>query len=321
MAMKILITGANGFVGRALCKELANSGLVVRGALRSHYHAGRMPTRVTPVEVGSLGSETGWSSALEGVEVVVHLAARVHCPDGRDSDSLAVFRNDNVVGTQRLAREAARSGVKRLVFISSIKVNGEGRAVPYSEIDIPAFVGSYAQSKWEAENQLLKIAEETGLETVIIRSPLVYGPGVKANFLRLLGLTRRGLPLPLRGVKSLRSMIYVGNLVSAVMLSLNHPTAAGETFLVSDGEDVSSGDLIKKIASAMGRRAVLLPVPIVVLRALGFLTGKKAEIDRLTEPLCVDSGKIRNILDWQPPYTLDQGIQETVDWYLGSGRD
>jgi len=265
--------------------------------------------------VGNIGSETDWSDALSGIEGIVHLAARVHVMHESAADPLAAYREVNVAGTERLVRQAAEAGVKRLVYISSVKVYGEENAVPYSEEDTLSFQDAYGISKYEAEEVLKKVGAETDLDIMILRPPLVYGPGVKANFLRLLKLIHKGIPLPLGLVRNRRSMVYLGNLVSAIMTCLEHPRATGETFLVSDGEDISTADLVRKIASAMGRRATLLPVPLVILKALGSLAGKRAEIDRLTGSLCVDSSKICELLDWQAPYTFEQGIQETVDWY------
>ena len=332
----VLITGANGFIGRVLCDKLLADGYQVRGAVRGSTQMTALPSGVEGVMAGDIGPETDWGEALSGIDGIVHLAAHVHVMREIVADPLAVFRQVNVVGTKCLARQAAEAGVKRMVYLSSVNKWGRDRGQRsgkdrsqksevrgqegepkefFSEKDVPEPQDPYAVSKWEAEQGLLAIAEETGLEVVIIRPPLVYGLGVKGNFLRLLKLVKRGIPLPFGCVKNRRSMVYLGNLVSAIMICLEHPKAAGETFLVSDGEDISTAELVQKMASAMGHRATLLPVPLVMLKALGLLTGKRAEIDRLTSSLCVDSSKIRELLDWQAPYTFEQGIQETVDWY------
>ena len=313
--MNILITGANGFIGQALCKRLIADGHNVRGAVRSAAQMTLLPSDGEGTLVGDIGRETDWSEALDGIECVVHLAARVHIMSKSAADRLSVFREVNVEGTKRLAQQAAEAGVKRLVYVSSVKVNGEDNSEPYTEMDMASPRDPYGISKWEAEQVLYKIASDKGLEVVVLRLPLVYGPGVKANFLRLLKLIHKCIPLPFGLVHNRRSMLYLGNLVSAIMTCLKHPGAAGETFLISDGEDISTVDLVRKMASAMDRRSVLLPVSLVMLKALGTLTGKKADIDRLTGSLCLDSSKIRVLLDWQAPYTIEQGIQETVDWY------
>jgi nucleoside-diphosphate-sugar epimerase len=227
-----------------------------------------LPSGVEGVMVGDIGSETDWSEALDGIEGIVHLAARVHVMRESVVDPLAAFRDVNVAGTECLARQAAEAGVKRLVYLSSVKVHGEENDVPYSEEDTLLSQDPYGVSKYEAEEVLKKVAVETGLEIVILRPPLVYGLGVKANFLRLLKLIHKGIPLPLGLVRNRRSMVYLDNLVSGILACLEHHRAAGETFLVSDGEDVSTAELVQKMASAMGRRAVFLPVPVFMLKAL-----------------------------------------------------
>lgn len=315
--MIVLVTGASGFVGSALMSSLsAHPDVVPRAAVRCENR--KLSSMVDTVQVGSLSSDTDWCAALQGVDAVVHTAARVHVMQDTAESPLLEFRRVNVDGTLNLAQQAAHSGVKRFIFVSSIKVNGESTQSDkffYAD-DSPAPMDPYGISKREAEEGLRKIESETGMEVVILRPPLVYGPGVKANFLKLLNLAQRGIPLPFGSIENRRSMVYVGNLVSAIMLCVKHPKAAGETFLVSDGADVSTAELVRKMTSAMGRKATLLSIPSVILKAMGLLTGKRSVIERLTGSLCVDSSKIREMLDWQPPYTLEQGIQETVDWYL-----
>jgi UDP-glucose 4-epimerase len=251
-------------------------------------------------------------SMFAGVDVVVHLAARVHVMDDMDQNPLASYRATNLDATPNLARQAADARVKRFVFISSIKVNGEGGDAAYREIDAPAPADAYAISKWEAEQGLWRIARETGLEVVILRPPLVYGPGVKANFLRLMQLIQKGWPLPLGAIRNRRSLLYLGNLVDAIRLCAEHPAAAGQTFLLDDGEAVSTPDLIRAVAHAMGRTARLPAVPVRVIEFAGVLLGKRAAVARLTGSLWVDSSLIRSQLNWTPPYSMEAGLAATV---------
>lgn len=309
--MKILVTGATGFVGRALCEHLTANGHHVIPAVR------REAGLADEVVVGDLGSSTGWHVALTGCDAVVHLAARVHVMDDTAQDPLALYRETNTEATLNLGRQAAAVGVKRLVYISSVKVNGEGADAPYRETDAPAPEDAYAKSKWEAEQGLGQIAQETGLEVVILRPPLVYGPGVKANFVQLMRMVERGWPLPLRAIHNRRSLLYLGNFVDAIRLCIEHPAAAGQTFLLDDGEAVSTPELIRALAHAMGRPACLLPVPVPVkvLELAGVLLGKRAAVARLVGSLYVDNSAIRSRLGWTPPNTLQRGVAETVaDW-------
>ncbi|MHB1054072.1 MAG: UDP-glucose 4-epimerase family protein [Thiobacillus sp.] len=310
--MKVLVTGANGFVGRELGTELLKHGHWVRGTLRQNKGSLVRTDEVEYVAVGAIDAATEWRDALVGCDVVVHLAARVHVMDDKASDPLVEFREVNTEGTLNLARQAAQAGVKRFVFISTIKVNGEGRDEPYLETDVAAPEDAYAISKWEAEQGLQRIAADTGLEVVILRPPLVYGPGVKANFLRLMRTVERGWPLPLGAIRNRRSLLYLGNFVDAIRLCVEHPAAAGQTFLLDDGEPVSTPELIRAMASAMGRPARLLAVPVGVLGLAGALLGKRAAVSRLTGSLFVDSLAIRSRLAWTPPYTMRQGLDATV---------
>ncbi|MDP2266052.1 MAG: SDR family oxidoreductase [Thiobacillus sp.] len=310
--MKALVTGATGFVGSALCARLAASGIAVVPAVRN---PSRLPHEVA---VGNLDASTDWRSALTACNAVVHLAARVHVMDDTAHNPLALYRASNLDATLNLARQGAQAGVKRFVYISSIKVNGEGRDAPYRETDAPAPEDAYAISKWEAEQGLQQIAAETGLEVVILRPPLVYGPGVKANFLRLMQMVKRGWPLPLGAIRNRRSLLYLGNFVDAIRVCVEHPAAAGQTFLLDDGEPVSTPELIRALARAMGRPARLLAVPVGVLGLAGALLGKRAAVSRLTGSLFVDSSAIRSRLGWVPPYTMQQGLADTVaDWQRG----
>ena len=313
----VLVTGATGFVGRSLCTRLLAEGWSVRGTLLASESPAELVSGVEPAPVEPLGPDTAWSHVLAGADTVIHLAARVHIMDDPAADPLREFRTVNTEGTRRLAREAARAGVRRLVFISSIKVNGEEADAPYTE-DSPARASDpYGISKWEAEQALRQIESETGLEVVIARPTLVYGPGVKANFLNMIKVVSRGYPLPLGSITNRRSLTFVGNLVDALTCCAVHPAAAGQTYLVSDGEDVSTPELIRRTAAALGVPARLLPFPPALMRLAGKLTGRSAAVRRLTGSLAVDSSKIRSDLGWQPPYTLDQGLGETARWFKG----
>ena len=267
---------------------------------------------IEPVVVGAINAATQWRPALIGCDTVVHLAARVHVMDDPVSSPLAEFRKANTEGTLNLVRQAAETNVKRFIFISTVKVNGEGRDAPYRETDAAAPGNAYAISKWEAEQGLHALARETGLEVVILRPPLVYGPGVKANFQRLIEVVQRGWPLPLGGVRNRRSLLYLGNFVDAIRLCIEHPAAAGQTFLLDDGEPVSTPELIRRLAHAMGRPARLLPVPPRLLEVAGMLVGKRAAVARLIGSLHVDSTAIRARLGWTPPFSLQQGLDLTA---------
>lgn len=253
--------------------------------------------------------------ALQGAQAVIHLAARVHVMTDHAADPLGEFRLVNTDWTERLARAAASQGVRRFVYLSSIKVNGEQNDRPFSELDPPNPQDPYGLSKWEAEQALARISAQTGMESVVVRSPLVYGPGVGGNFLQLLNIVRRGIPLPLALVQNRRSLLYLGNLVDALVTCVRHVRAAGQTYLVSDGEDLSTPDLIRRLGRAMGVAVRLWPVPLAVLRWVGHVAGKQAVIDRLLGSLQVDSSKIRRELDWQPRYSVDRGLAETAAWY------
>lgn len=315
--MRILLTGATGFVGKALCRKLLDEGHSLRAAVWQGEPFPGLPNGVEAVTIGSIGPDTQWGEMFSGVDAVVHLAARVHVMKDTASDPLFAYREVNVRGTESLARAAAKAGVKRLVFLSSVKVHGEESSRRYTEADTLAPLDPYGVSKLEAEAVLAHVSGETGLETVVIRPPLVYGPGVKANFFKLLGAVAAGYPFPFASVKNARSMVYLGNLVDAIALCLRSPAAAGRAFLVSDGEDVSTPELIRRIAQAMGLAPRLWPLPPALMRLAGKVTGKAAAVDRLLGSLTVDSGRIRRELGWAPPFTMSQGLAETVAWYKG----
>jgi nucleoside-diphosphate-sugar epimerase len=310
----VLITGATGFVGRSLIHRLASEGWSVTAAVRAYSEP--MPEAVQSIPCGDIAPDTDWSGAFEGIETVVHLAARVHVMNDQDIDPLAAFRQVNVAGTERLAREAAKAGVQRFIFLSSIKVNGEGTNTPYSESQPTQPSDPYGISKFEAEKKLRGIEAETGMQVVIIRPPLVYGPGVKANFLKLIQTVDSAIPLPLASLTNKRSLIYIGNLVDAIVTCACEPNAAGQTYLVSDGEDVSTPELVRQIASALQRPVRLFPFPAGSLCFIGKLLGKSEPVDRLIGSLLIDSSKIRRELGWKPPFTIEQGLKWTAEWYL-----
>jgi len=266
--------------------------------------------------VGDIGPDTDWRAALSDVDCVVHLAARTHVLQETAVDALAAYRHINVDGTRRLAEQAAAAGVRRFVFLSSIKVNGEANVEhAFTETDAPAPEDAYGISKREAEDVLREISARTGMEVVILRPPLVYGPGVKGNFLRLLHAIDCGLPLPLGSVKNRRSLIHVANLADAIVACIDAPAAANQTFLVSDGEDLSTPELIRQLAVGMGKSAWLLPCPVALLEMGAAMVGQRAAVARLTGTLAVDETKLRLTLGWHPRIPLDQGLIDTARWY------
>lgn len=313
---RYLVTGANGFVGRALTQHLLNKGCHVRGAVRTTSDDAAMQG-VEQVVIPDIGRETDWSDALQDVEVVIHLAARVHMMRDQAEDPLAEFMAINAFGTENLARQAAAKGVKRFVYVSSIKVNGEAtiQGHPMTELDIPQPHDPYGISKWKAELSLHDLSRETSMEISILRPPLIYGPGVKANFARLIETVSKGVPLPLNSIRNARSLLYVGNLVDALYVCSVDGNAAGQTYLISDGEAVSTPMLTRLIAKALGKPDRIFGFPVGLMRLIGRLLRKTGAIDRLTQSLEIDNSKISNQLSWHPPYTLAQGLQETADRY------
>lgn len=311
-----LVTGASGFVGTALVERLRSEGHIVRVSVRSGT-VGNGEKFVT----GDLCANVDWSSALDGIETVVHCAARVHVVHERHADPLAAFRAVNVRGTLSLARQAAAAGVRRFVFLSSVKVNGEGGTVPYSAADPAQPADPYALSKFEAEQGLRELVRTSSMELVIIRPPLVYGPGVKANFLNLMRWLYRGVPLPLGCVDNRRSFVALDNLIDLILLCLDHPAAANQTFLVSDGEDLSTADWLRRLGVALGRPARLLPVPASWLETGAAWLGKGDVARRLCGSLQVDIGKTRELLGWTPPVAIDEALRSTAEAFLeGRGR-
>ena len=319
MSNILAVTGANGFVGRALCAEAVKRGMVVRGLTRAPCI---LPPGVENVPVGNVDSDTPWAHALAGCDVVIHLAARVHIMNDTSRDPLAEFRRVNTLGTIRLAECAVAAGVRRLVNVSSIGVNGPSTRddLEFTDLDTPDPHNPYSQSKWEAEKALQKFQSQGQIEVVTVRPPLIYGPGVGGNFLRLLGAVYRGIPLPLGMTRNFRDLLYVGNLADFLLVCAAHPAANGNTYLVSDGTPVSTHTLLRGLARALGVRARLFPVPPFLLQTLGNLTGYTAEFERLLSSLRVDSGKVRGELGWYPPFTLRDGLQATADWYRSERR-
>jgi len=316
---RILVTGANGFVGSALCRHLVKSGFVVRGTVRDGSDR-FWENGVEWVRLHDESSDGEMVEALRDIQAIVHLAARVHVMRDTAADPLREFRRVNAAWTERLADSAARKGVRRFVFMSSVKVNGERTRTPFTEQDLPSPQDPYGQSKWDAEQAVARIAARTGLETVVIRAPLVYGPEVGGNFEQLLKIVRAGIPLPLASVGNRRSLLFLGNLIDALSTCLADKRATGRTFLVSDGEDLSTPELIRRLGRAMGSTVRIWSVPPTVLRRIGVLLGRRGMIDRLIESLQVDSSLIRRELNWRPPFTVDTGFSETAAWYLSGAQ-
>lgn len=307
----IAVTGANGFVGSPFCARAVREGRLVRRVLR-HQAVGN------GVAVGEIGPATDWSTALRDVQVVIHLASRVHVMRDQVADPLAAYREVNTEGTLNLARQAAASGVRRFIYLSSVKIHGEETpaGLPFTEEDRPVPLDPYGISKLEAEQGLRALAAETGLEVVIIRPPLVYGPGVRANFLGMMRWLDRGVPLPLGAIHNRRSLVALDNLVDLIITCIDHPAAANQVFLVSDGEDLSTTELLRRTAMALGKSVRLLPVPERVLTLALKMLGKKELARRLCGSLQVDISKARNLLGWNPPISMDEGLRGTAQGFL-----
>jgi len=317
---RIVVTGATGFIGSALVRRLSAQGVEVVGVTRQRAPAGDQAVRCW-LTVEAIGPDTQWGGILENADVVVHLAAIAHSAPEHPSEALAHYREVNVYGTERLARCAAASGVKRFIFLSSVKIHGEetgrgpdGQWESFKESDPANPRDAYAISKWEAEQALEKTRAETSMDTVILRPPLVYGPGVGANFLRLLDLVYRGIPTPLRAVRNRRSLIYVENLVDALIACISCPSI-NKTFLVGDAV-ASTPDLIRSIGKALHRPVFLFSLPMALLRAMAVASGKKAIMDRLLGSLVVDCSLIQRQLGWSARWSVDQGLQTTARWFL-----
>jgi nucleoside-diphosphate-sugar epimerase len=318
--MNVLITGASGFVGRTLIANLsAQNKFKVSGSVRaSSRMSSRMSAGDAHVVIGNIDGDTSWQAALQGIDVVVHTAARVHVMRDSVADPLAEFRRVNVAGSLNLARQAIAAGVKRFVYLSSIKVNGEGTlpGKPYTADDQPQPEDPYGISKAEAEQALRSLTEASPMELVIIRPPLVYGPGVKANFLSLMRWLCRGVPLPFAMTRNKRSFVALGNLVDLITTCIESPAASNKTFLVSDGDDLSTSELLRAMGQALSRPARLFSVPIGLMTIAARLTGRPAIAQRLFESLQVDISATRQTLNWSPPLSVSAAMQETADDFI-----
>lgn len=315
MSRSIFLTGATGFVGGAVMRRLTADGFAVTAAIR--YGSRRVQEAANTVNFASLEGEA-WGEHLLGIDAVVHCAARVHVMNDAEIDPLTAFRKVNVDGTLNLARQAAEAGVRRFVFISSIKVNGEGTTPnrPYTADDTPDPSDPYGVSKMEAELGLRELATHTAMDVVVIRPVLVYGPGVKANFLNMMRWLDKGVPLPFGAIYNGRSLVALDNLVDLIVTSIFHPQAANQTFLVSDGEDLSTTQLLRRMGKSLGRPARLLPVPSWMLTISANMLGKRSLSQRLCGSLEVDIGKTRSLLQWTPPVSLDDALDKVAKHYM-----
>jgi len=308
----VLVTGANGFIGRVLCLALRQSGYGVREAVRNAAE-----NRPDVIAVGNIGHDTHWTAALNGIRVVIHLSARAHILSDSAADPLTEFRAVNVEGTKRLAQQAAECGVQRLIFVSSIGVLGNSTELgeAFSERSIPQPKSLYAIAKWEAEEVLQQLHRETGLEIVVVRPPLVHGPGAPGNMARLLKGVYRGMPLPLANIDNHRSLVGVDNLASFLIRCVDAPAAANETFVISDEQNLSTTELIRLLADALNRPARLFPLPESAARMAARLVGKESMVDQLWGSLLVDSSKAYQHLGWKPPLTAAEGIKKMAQAY------
>jgi len=313
---QVLITGSNGFIGHHLCVELLRCGWAVRGAVRRPEARPDLVSGIEPVVV-DVARDDGWPAAVSGIDVVVHLVGRTHVVHDTTSDSLTAYRAINVEGTKRVLRACVQGHVPRFIYISSIKAVGEGSELPYTETDPCAPEDAYGITKREAELAVLEMASKANLYVNIVRPPLVYGPGVKGNFLQLLKLVDRGIPFPLGCTHNARSMVFVGNLTSAIAALLDQPTTKENIFhVVDDGEPLSTKDLVTRLGHLLlGRKVHHIPVPVPLLRLGGGLLGHGGEVKRLIGSLTVSGERIKEALNWTPPYTVEEGLTETVNWY------
>ena len=316
MTHRILITGSTGFVGQELCKRLISEKYLIREIVRSSLKKKEELRDV--YNVGEINRDTNWSAALKNVNCVIHCAGIAHNINENKSDFLDQYRKINVEGTRNLAEQSAKAGVKRIIFLSSIKVNGEETKFSsrFRHDDVPKPRGSYAISKWEAEKALKEVSKKYGLELVIIRPPLIYGPNVKGNFLRLMNIANRRIPFPISKINNLRSFVSLDNLVDLICCCINHPSAPGKVFLVSDDNDISTPELIKKLGHAMGKPQHLISIPLFILKFICKVIGKSSELNRLLGNCQVDCKNTYEVLNWRPYMNIDEGILKTVKYYL-----
>jgi len=313
----ILVSGANGFIGQALCQYLVEQGFYVRGSIRDRSTLTDKDKASDYIETGSLENDVDWIEALNGIDYIVHLAAISEVSKERSAEAPKLLQQINVNTTQKLASQAAQSGIKRFIYISSIKANGElseNRAFTHSAIPAPQSL--YGKSKLEAERRVTAVGETSNMETIIIRPTLVYGPGAPGNILRLMKLIDSGLPIPLGLVQNKRSLVSIQNLCHLIVTCLLKEQLTNQVFLAADGEDISSPELIRLLAELMGRKPHLWPVPVSLLKLLGVLTFRAGEIRRLTGSLQVDASETRKLLDWTPPYHMKDALKITVEHYL-----
>jgi nucleoside-diphosphate-sugar epimerase len=320
--LRVLVTGATGFIGTALIGRMAGAGRhIVRATVRRN--SGELPQAVERIATEDLSPDANWQQSLRDVDTVIHLAARVHVIHDSAVDPVAEFHRVNVEGTLSFAQQAAAANVRRFIFLSSIKVNGEATlpGKPYKADDVPAPVGPYSVSKLEAEGVLRRLSLETGMETVIIRPPLVYGPGVKANFLSMMHWLTRGIPLPLGAIDNRRSLVALDNLVDLIVTCIDHPAAANQIFLAGDGEDLSTAELLRRLGKFLGKPARLVPVPPAVIITVARILGKREIAQRLLGSLQVDIRKNKDVLGWEPPFTVDHGLEAVARWYVNHSRN
>lgn len=312
---RILVTGASGFIGQAICKTMLEHGINVRATGRNLAKLDRLNSyQIETQQISDISPNTNWKAALAGCDTVIHLAARTHIINETSRKSFEIYNKVNTEGTLNLARQAAGT-VKRFIFLSTVKVNGEGQTTPYRIIDKPSPQGAYAISKYRAELGLHDIARETGLDVVILRPPLVYGPGVGANFKHLLRAVNNNWPLPLGGIKNKRSLLYVENLADAIITCIQHPQAPGNTYFLSDSEDISTPDLIRRIALSLNKHPRLWHVPNRLLNLAARLTGNNRSVNRLMNSLTVDISDTSRQLNWTPPFSLQYGLNVTTTWF------
>jgi nucleoside-diphosphate-sugar epimerase len=315
--MRILVTGGSGFIGRSVCGQLVSGEYETIPVVRSPAKAAS-----NSIVVPDIGPDTNWREHLRRRDLVIHTAARVHVTEGSGSDHLGAYRRTNVAGTLNLARQAAEAGVQRFIFLSSIKVNGDNTAPgrPFRPDDRANPGDAYGRSKYEAEAGLQQLALESGMEVVVIRPPLVYGPGVKANFLAMMRWVHKGLPIPFRELENRRSLVALDNLVDLIRTCCISPAAANRVFLVSDGADISTSELLRRIGAALQRPARFLPMPPALVRAAAALAGKRDQVARMLGSLQVEISETRRLLGWSPVVTMDAALRETARHYLDSSR-